>query len=237
MKKLTIMVSIYQSGDWIENRLNNLMQSTLIDDMEIWCVNADSPDERDHTIPQKFKVKYVRLPNRINVYAAWNYILKNSDSQYVTNANTDDIVAPNCYEKLINVLESNKEIGLAYPSWYCTARANQQWGALSGADPNGRPGHYNGDIDRGGVGHFPLWRRTLHTKLGLFDDSFKALGDAEWWARCWFVAKTRFQWVDELLAVYLWRNGQNLWHREVTKGEWLRYHKKVSEYKRGVETR
>ena len=52
--KITVMVSIYKSGDWLENRINNLLSSTMVDDIEICCVNANSPDKRDHKIPKKF---------------------------------------------------------------------------------------------------------------------------------------------------------------------------------------
>lgn len=225
MKKLVLMVSIYESGQFIENRLQNLMQIANLDDVEIWCVNADSPDERDHTVPQKFPVKYIRLPNRISVYETWNYIIENSQSVYVANANTDDIVAPNCYQRLMLNLDNGFDF--TYCSWYTTDIPNQQWDNLTLIDPSGRPGQFAGDITKAGVGHFPMWRRSLHQKLGGFDTEFQALADAEWWARCYYVGKARFIWVNELLGCYLWRHGQNLWHRKVTSEEWAKFHGKV----------
>lgn len=230
MSKLIIMVSIYESGQWIENRLNNLMESTY-PDKEIWCINANSPDERDDIIPRRYPVKYIKLEQRINVYAAWNYIIKESQGTYITNANTDDIVSPYCYQKLIAALESDPKCGFAYPSWYCTTIPNQQWNSITHADPGGRPGRFCGDITTGGVGHFPLWRKSLHDKLGYFDDSFGALADADWWTRCWVLGRTQFLWVDELLGLYLWRNGQNLWHRAISPAEWERYFTKYHAYR------
>lgn len=232
MKKLVAMVSLYNSGDWIENRLNNLLQSSLGDDLEIWCVNANSPDPRDHDIPQKFSINYIQLPERVTVYAAWNNVIENSQSVYITNANSDDLVHPKCYELLINEIEQRK-CDLAYPSWYCTKIPNQNWDNLKRVSSDA-PGTYSGNVQSAGVGHFPLWRRSLHAKLGLFDDSFRALGDADWWARCYWVGKARFYWLNKKLGCYLWRDGQNLWHREISKEEWRRYHQKLSQYyKRG----
>lgn len=233
MTKLVAMVSIYESGDWLEQRLDNLSKSNL-KDMEVWCINANSPDPRDHEIPQKFNVKYIKLGERNTVYQAWNHIIQNSKSQYIANANTDDLVSPECYIKLTNALDHNKDAGFAYCSWYVTAQAGQRYESATGLDPNGRPGQYNGHIETGGVGHFPVWRRDLHTKLGLFDDSFQALADADWWARCFWVGKTKFLWINELLAIYLWRDGQNLWHRKITTEEWQKYHQKVANYKKGL---
>ena len=107
MKKLTVLVSLYDAGEFIENRINNLLQSTIKDDLQIVCLNANSPDERDESIPKKFsQVKYIRAPKKITVYAAWNQMIKATASPYLANANADDLVAPSCYERLIGVLDN-----------------------------------------------------------------------------------------------------------------------------------
>jgi glycosyltransferase involved in cell wall biosynthesis len=239
MKKLVVMVSVYNAGDFIENRLDNLQKSTMAKDTEVWVVNANSPDPRDHAIPHKFDVKYVKLPERVGVYAAWNYIIKNSKSVYLTNANADDLIAPNGYETLTRNLDQVKACDFSYPSWFTTDTPNLTWedvrkGKAAACDKSGKPGQYKGNLDDGGVGHFPIWRRALHDKLGLFDEEFKALGDADWWARCWWVGKADFHWHKEYLACYLFRNGENLWHREVNEVEWQRYHTKVASYRKPV---
>lgn len=241
MKKLTVMVSIYKSGRWIQNRLDNLLASSLINDMEIWCVNANSPDQLDHDIPYDYSHKhnniiYEMLPKTINVYATWNYIISKSQSKYITNANTDDLISPIGYETLCAALE-NTDCDFAYPSWYTTAKENQKiWPPIE-VDYGGKPGHFTGDIGRAGVGHFPMWRRSLHTSLGLFDDSFEALADADWWSRCAILHKAKFMWINEYLACYLWKDGsngtKNLWHDKINSDEWHKFHTKVSGYKNG----
>lgn len=236
MAKLIVMVSIYDSGDFIENRLENLSQTTNID-KEVWCVNADSPDERDEIIPKKFvgkNFKYIRLPQRISVYAAWNYILKRSKGVYVTNANCDDLIAPAAYERLTKYLDTAVHCGLVYPSWYNTSIPNQKWQDFAGKRHDGNPGFYKGDLNKGGVGHFPVWRKNLHNQLGYFDESFQALADADWWARCWYIGKMKFKWFPLGLAAYLWRDGENLWTKAINEDEWRRYHEKVARYKQGI---
>lgn len=234
MTKLVAMVSLYNSGEWIENRIKNLLSSSIINEMEIWCLNANSPDERDHIIPQQYPVKYIKLEQRNTVYEAWNHIISNTESEFITNANTDDIVHPRAYEKLISAMEqAGSKYGFAYPSWFTTSTPNQEWYKLSSYDSAGIPGQYNGDLAIGGVGHFPLWRRSLHRQVGLFNTRYKALSDADMWAKCYYVAKTRFLWVNEYLGCYLWRNGENLWNREISKEEWETYHKCLTNYQAG----
>lgn len=236
MKKLAVLVSIYNAGDWIENRLDNLCRTATVNDQEIWVVNANSPDPRDDAIPRKFPVQYVKLSERIGVYAAWNYIIKNSESHYLTNANADDLIAPNGYERLMHVLDTMQDIAFTYPSWYTTGTPNLKWdqvvsSGLAAAD--GTPGTYVGDLGVAGVGHFPMWRRSLHAKYGLFDERFRALGDADWWARCFYIGHCQFRWLNNFLACYLWRDGENLWHQTVNEPEWELYHRKVGRYKEG----
>jgi hypothetical protein len=232
------MVSIYNSGDWLENRIKNLLQSSVANDLEIWCVNANSPDPRDDEIPKDFpEVTYVKLDKKLTVYDTWNFIIRSSKSEFITNANTDDLIHPQGYQKLIKVLDDS-DCGFAYPSWYCTATPNQTWPTLTDIDPGGKPGNFAGNIETAGVGHFPVWRRSLHADFGLFDPEFKALGDADWWSRCYLVGNVKFQWVNELLACYLWRNGDNLWHRELSdnetsRKEWALFSGRMAKYKLG----
>lgn len=238
MKKITILCSLYNSGNWLENRLHNLYQSTMIDDIDIWCVNANSADNRDREIP----LDYIKYDNfhyedigQCSVYEAWNYIINKSESDYITNANTDDLVSPDCYEKLSSVLDGGN-CDFSYPSWYTTSTPNLSWHEVTErklSSFDGHPGNYNGNVEISGVGHFPMWRRSLHRTLGMLDGSFRALGDAEWWARCYYSGGSKFQWVNEPLACYLWREGQNgvnLWRREINDVEWKKYHEKVEEY-------
>lgn len=231
MSKVIAMISQYKSGQWIRNRIENLLNSEY-KDLEIWCANANSPDEQDDQVPQQYKqVKYIKLPETITVYQTWNTIIERSDSEYIFNANTDDTISPQYLTKMIQILQHQK-CHLAYSSWYTTATYNAQW------PPNNteltRPGHYTGDLSTGGVGHFPIWRRKLHQQLGMFNTQLKALGDAEWWARCYYIGQARFRWVDEPLACYLWRNGENLWQRTISQEEWQIYHEKVNQYKSGT---
>lgn len=231
MKLVTAIISQYNSGDWIENRINNLLNSDINNDLEIICVNANSPDQRDEEIPRKMGIKYIHLSYRASVYEAWNIALRASNAKYASNANSDDLIAPDYYSKLTQRLESDKNIGLAYCSWYVTDKPNQIWGKFDKISPDGDPGHYRGDLDKGIVGHFPLWRTSLHKKIGYFNEEYRALGDAEWWARIHYIAKSKLSWVQERLACYLYRHGENLWHKSINEDEWAKYHKTICEYK------
>jgi len=166
MKKISLLVRIYKSGEWIENRLNNLLEAIKMLDAEIICINADSPDSRDDLIPSSMvsdKLKYVKLPSLVGVYDAWNIAIEMSESEYLTNANTDDLASPDLYCVLRDMLDADKSIGVAYTSWYSIGMEVKIWSDINSHSVV-NPGHFNGDFINGHVGHFPMWRRSLHDK-------------------------------------------------------------------------
>jgi hypothetical protein len=90
---------------------------------------------------------------------------------------------------------------------------NQTWvpGQLQGNVEH--IGYYNPENGQLSCGHFPVWKRELHDKVGYFDPTMKALGDADLWFRAWKMGIKNFHYYGEPLGGYLWRSGQNLWHR------------------------
>jgi len=216
LAKLVAIVSVYNSGRWLEHRIRNLINTTTYKRKEllIFLVDANSPDPRDQEIGKYFG----QLPNicyrRIRyctIYGAWNYALSQTRSMFVTNANSDDLVAPDCYDRLIAVLEE-KRAPLVYPAWYEVTIDNLPWEEAT------KVGHkvFIGPpalnfINQIACGHFPLWRRSLHKKVGYFDPSFHGAGDADFWMRCWINKIRDFEYIPECLGAYLWRRGQNLW--------------------------
>ena len=234
MKKITLLVSQYNSGEWIEQKLNNIIESSVINDIEVICINANSPDPRDDEIPQKFSpyVKYIKLPERIGIYAAWNIGIKESSGQYIANANTDDLVAPHCYGSLANVLDNHPKSGVTYCSWYTMGPNITRWSEISPTTKaDGQPGTYAGNFDTGQVGHFPLWRRSIHDQIGYFVEDLPSLGDAEFWARTWFKTQWRFEWLRAPLGAYRWRDGQNAWHAYMSDDQWPKLNALIAKYK------
>jgi hypothetical protein len=62
----------------------------------------------------------------------------------------------------------------------------------------------------------PMWRRSLHDELGLFDTAFVSAGDYDFWMRCVLAGKTFYKLNDPHLAYY--QNPQGLSTRRDTRG-------------------
>lgn len=224
--KIVAMVSLYNSGRWLRQRFDNLMQTKTWrrGELLIYATNAGSPDPGDHDICQEYLVhrnfKYDRIGD-CSVYATWNHIIKNTDTTFITNANTDDLVSPVAYDILMEACEHQNSM-LAYCAWFTIGEEHKHWADL-GADKSNGIGHYDPTHDQMSCGHFPVWRRELHDRIGLFDPSFRAAGDADFWYRAWQNGIRNFAPINLALGGYRWRGGQNLWNRtaeDVRSREW-----------------
>jgi O-antigen biosynthesis protein len=213
--KITALVSLFNSSRWLRNRIQNLLETDAYrrGELLIFMLNCQSHDVGDDAIAVQYagvpRVHYEVYHEPCSVYAAWNYMIRRTITPYLTNANTDDVVAPDAYTKLMAACEASGSI-LAYPDWYVTNQENQRWPINGWLDQNG---YYSPESGQLSCGHFPVWKRELHNQVGLFDPSFRALGDADLWFRAWRMGIRNFCYHGEPLGGYLWRNGQNLWHR------------------------
>jgi GT2 family glycosyltransferase len=223
MKKIAILVSQYNSGEWIENRISNILQSDLSSDIEIVCINSASPDPRDASVPPKYPVTYIETKERVTIYEAWNIGIQECDAEYITNMNTDDLNHREYCTRMSQILDGDNRVGVAYCSWTTIDDNVNHWGEVV-IGTGDHPGNFAGCFERAGVGHFPMWRKDIHDRVGYFRTDMPALGDAEMWMRVWHQTEYRFHWTREILGAYRWRNGENAWNKYITGEQWDKLH-------------
>jgi glycosyltransferase involved in cell wall biosynthesis len=230
MKKISILISIYNSGEWIEDRLNNIFESTSAEDFEVICINSDSPDPRDDVIPRRYPVKYLKLDKRVTIYEAWNIGILESNSEYITNMNSDDLNHKSYCDIMSRTLDGKNDIGVSYCSWHTIGSDIKKWSDIDvNKAVDGSPGNFAGSFDSAQIGHMPMWRKSIHDEIGYFRTDMPALGDAEMWMRIWQQTNYNFLWVRQALGAYRWRNGENAWHKYITPKEWEKFHGLVAE--------
>ena len=130
-----------------------------------------------------------------------------ASAPYVVQANTDDLVAPDAYELQVNKLDEGFDI--AYFDYLVTSGYRKTWGrackmAYSNyTTPSG--GYSVGE----GLGPFPMWKKSLHEDVGLFDENLEIFGDSLFWT---YLARTskKFGRIPLKLGAYAQRPGENL---------------------------
>jgi len=204
---VSALVSTYNSEKFIRGCLEDLVNQTLFKKnlLEIIVIDANS-QQNEKAIVEEFKSKYpniiyIRTPERIPLYAAWNVGIKQSRGKYLTNANTDDRHHPAALEILANELEKYPDIALVYPDQIVTNKENESFEKFTVAGFTSYP-----EFDRQYllnytyIGHQPMWRASLHKEFGFFSDKLKVAGDYEWWLR--ISEKYDFKHIPLLLGLY-----------------------------------
>jgi hypothetical protein len=182
--KVSCLVSVYNGIDFVYGCLNDLVNQSLYKQgkAEIIIVDSASSDNI-WGIVERFKkdfpnIQYVRTDDRETLYAAWNRAVELSKGQYLTNANTDDRHKDDFLQVLSDNLDKFLDVDLVYSDVYQSEVANQTFNESSNSVTLKYPQFSFSDV----LFHFqfgcqPMWRRSLHDKIGMFDPSMKAAGD------------------------------------------------------------
>ena len=201
---VTAIVSTYNAQRFMRGCLEDLEAQSIADDIEILVIDSNSP-QNEGDIVREFQerysnIRYVRTEERETLYKAWNRAVQMARGKYLTSANTDDRHRRDAFEVMVAALEREPDAALAYADAAVT---------LSEEHSIARPAVYLRwpDFDRARlfqvcyIGSQPLWRRDLHERYGLFDDSFIVAADYEFWLR--LAKQERFVHVRETVGVYL----------------------------------
>jgi glycosyltransferase involved in cell wall biosynthesis len=204
---ITAIVSTYNSEEFVAGCIEDLEAQTIADQLEIIVIDSCSDqNEKEKVIKLQFKYNnllYLRTPTREGIYKAWNRGIGVASGKYITNANTDDRHAKDALERMAAILEAQPKIGVVYADSYITETKNA---TFDNAPVKGR--FYWPTFDRKVlfdnciIGPAPVWRKDIHYKHGLFDESMLSAGDYEFWLR--ISDKVKFEHITDPLGLYYW---------------------------------
>lgn len=189
--KISIITSIFRGDFFIEHFLADITRQTVFADCELILINANPPGT-GHELDEISKylslypgqIIYKQLAQDPGIYGVWNLGIKLARGKYITNANLDDRLAPDCYAVHAQVLDQNINIDLVYSNSYVTNIANQNFENHHSIGLINCPEFAPKNIKLANLPSFnPMWRKTVHDRFGYFDEQFKIAGDWEFWVR------------------------------------------------------
>ena len=187
--KVSIITSVYDGDEYIEPFLKDITgQDSFVEKCELILINAASPGNEEETILKYKKkypnnIKYKKLENDPGIYGTWNIALSLATGEFITNANLDDRKSPGSIVAHALELCKNPEIDLVYSDMLITKEINETWDQnSSNGEKYTMPNFSLGALKMVNMPHAaPMWRKSLHDKYGVFDESFKSAGDWEMW--------------------------------------------------------
>jgi len=185
--RVSIITSIYNGEKFMEGFLEDITRQTIFPECELLLINADSPENEESIIAPYLKkypnIIYIKLDKDPGLYGVWNYGIKKATSDFIANANLDDRHAPDCLERQAQALEEDPSVDLVYSDRRLTYNPNETFEnskyRFNAIIPEFLPSRMNLCL----AGPQPLWRKSMHTKYGYFDESYTSSGDHEMWNR------------------------------------------------------
>ena len=206
MSKVSALVSAYYCQQYLEERLINLAGCEIV----VVC-KKNSPE---HWIAKGFKdVKVIATPGVPTLGKAWNDAAKLASGDYLVTANADDVFLEDGLTEMKRVLDEHSEIGLVFSDvMKRTGNESTYWKRVNFAE--GKVTAIKDELRRRSIiGPMPMWRRSLHEKLGYFDERLIVSCDYDMWRRM-SENGVGFWYVPRALGEYLFRDN-SLEHRNI----------------------
>jgi hypothetical protein len=188
--KVSMIASLYRGGRFIERFLQNITSQTMFDASELIIIDAGSPDGERETIARYQKsfdnIVYQRIDFRIGIYEAWNLGVALARGTYLTNTNLDDLRRPDSIALQAAYLDNNPGVSVAYQEFFYTLDADLSFDDVAkiGFTSELPIVTRHNLLDCNSPHNAPMWRKSLHDSVGLFEPKYKSGGDHEFWLRC-----------------------------------------------------
>ncbi len=212
--KLTIITSLFKGKTFLAEFMRDIVRQTIFSECNLLVLNANSPEREIEDaimapyLDQYPNITYVHLEHDPGLFGVWNLGIRMARSPYVTNANIDDRLKPDCYETHTRYLDEHPDIDLVYSGCYITFKPNETF------EHNSSGGsivwHSMQPFDRVKqlyrwipyVNNHPVWRRSLHQRYGFFNETYKATGGMEFWVRATLCGNAQYKLIPEVYSLY-----------------------------------
>lgn len=218
--RVSVITSVYNSSDFLFDFLLDVKRQSIFPETELLLLDANKEkDNDDYKIISKFldieNVKYHYI-GECPVYKAWNVGIDLSSSPIITNWNTDDRRSWNSLQHQVEFLENNKDVDLCYGELKISSiknetfencKSNRFWPTFEGTIDN--------QFKHNSPHCLPVWRKDVHDRFGMFDESYFSAADYDMWFRI-LEGGGKLKKLDELVGLYyensksISRNPKNL---------------------------
>lgn len=210
MPKISIIIPVYNCEKYITETLDSVIRQTF-DDWEAICIDDGSKDN-SLTILKKFthkdnRIKVISQKN-LGVVTARNIAIKQAKSEFIFPLDADDIITPDCLEKLYKaMIDGNGDI--------ITSRV-MYFGREVHEFELSEPTKYN-MMHQNCLVNAALFRKSDFNLVGGYDTEFDiALEDYDFWLNMVLNHKKKIYRVPEVLFYYRLKDkkeARNFQHR------------------------
>lgn len=204
--RLSVLVSVYKCSDFLTEFFLDIQKQTIFSEVEFLILDAnEQKDSEDFQVISQFlhlqNLKYFHI-GKCSLYEAWNKGIKLSKSNFITNWNTDDRRKSDSLEYQVQYLELNKDVDLCYGDLKISYTKNENfedcntnkfWPTFEGTLEN--------QLRHNSPHCMPVWRKDVHERFGLFDESYFCASDYDMWFRI-LIGGGKMRKINKLVGLY-----------------------------------
>lgn len=206
MPTVSVIIPAYNVAPFIAETLDSLFAQTY-QDFEAILINDGSTDDTEARIePYRDRLVYISQPNG-GVMKARNAGLKAARGRYIALLDSDDLLLPRFLEKLVEMLETDQTLSVAYPNARYFGWPKHDGKLHQDVFPVTDPVSFDRVLRRECyIFGLLVFRREVIESVGYYDESLAGQGaeDFELWLRM-LRHGYRFKFTREVLALYRWR--------------------------------
>lgn len=187
MIKVSVLLSLFRSEKYLEGYFMNAVHQKEIEKIEFSIVHNE-PSIIEKKIINKYKKKLNIIYQEVErepLYKSWNRAINQSTGEYLVCWNVDDLREKDSIERMIQTLDKNSKVGFTYGDFIIVKKFKSTIGKYVKAP------EYSFHMGTTGAigGPFFMWRRSLISKIGYFDEQFISGGDFDYTVRLSFFSK------------------------------------------------
>ena len=250
--KVSICIPTYNGEAFIEETIKSALAQTY-PNIEL-IVSDDGSTDRTIAIAQTFQSQTsadfrIILHRNYGLSQNWNFCIEQAKGEYIKFLFQDDLLAPECIEKMVAIAQQNREIGMVFSPRAITIAADETHPILRKASQSIKDLHKNwsnlksiqpgkelladanclsNPINKIGEPSTVLIAARVFTEIGLFDSGLSQYVDLDMWWR--IMGNYHIGFVDEKLSSLRIHPNQQTWknfaagenHKDV-----VRFYKKL----------
>ena len=188
---VTVLTALYRSEEYLEPFLRNLQTQAGFTSCQVVLVATD-PSELERTLLDDFsfmhpQITLIYTSAPFGIYSAWNLGIEIANRKYVTNWNVDDARANTSLFEQFTFMENNQSVDIGYQDLYYVFEKNLSWETIVRTGiPTQFPNVSPHTLMSGACPphNGPIWKRSIHEDVGIFNIEYKSAADLDFWIRC-----------------------------------------------------
>ena len=196
--KVSIITVCYDAEEFIEDAINSVVGQTY-KNMEYLIIDGNS---NDNTVPlinkYKDKIYYFLSESDSGMYDAMNKGIKAASGDILFFLNADDIFYDKyVVENVVKIFQINEDINLIYgPIIINDPITNKSF--IKTHENVIKPFFIYSAICQQGI----FYKADCFEKVGLFDDTYKIVGDYEWTLRAFYKFNIERQYCEQIMVKF-----------------------------------